>query len=104
MIWFFRDELRFYEDLFGVEFEEIGDSGSGEYKLLLSDTGTPIIDSIKLKQIKKERLTNAVLRTTDSKPPSKKLQSYRMRLYELMVERHGKISKEGRGSTMTEWV
>lgn len=54
----------------------------------------PIVDSVKLKQIKKERITLALAKSgSDSwiRNPSKKLTAYRKKMVDLMIERHGVI-------------
>jgi hypothetical protein len=94
-----RCELRFYEDLFGVEFEEILMPGQehmhfGEYRLLHSDDSSipPLVDSVKLKQIKKERITLAIAKGgSDSwiRNPSKKLIAYRRKMVDIMIEKYG---------------
>ena len=104
-----RTELRFYEDLFGIEFEEILVPGQehlhfGEYRLLNRDDldAPPIVDSVKLKQIKKERITLALVRSgSDSwiRNPSRKLLAYRHRMLDIMIERHGEPVKERLSST-----
>ncbi len=65
-------ELTFYEEVLGVSFEEVI---TGQEFRLLSHDGGCLIESIKIKQIPKERLTAEDLRqeSKSQKNSSKKL-------------------------------
>jgi hypothetical protein len=98
--------LVFYQSIFCIEFEELPRQQTShnfgsksldrlpaeEYKLLLSDEHQSenkiLIDQIKLKQLKKERLTSAIIKSSIGaeswqKNPSKKLQAYRLNMLEI---------------------
>lgn len=74
-----RAELELYESVFGVRFEECED---GNFKLLINGADKPLVESIKLNQLPKERSTG--LARLDKKPSSRKLHSYQTALLDVV--------------------
>jgi hypothetical protein len=68
---------------------------------------TPLIDCIKLKQIKRERVTHAIAKSgseTWARNPSKKLQIYRKLMVDHIIDRYGMpmVAHTLRSSTVTQ--